>query len=85
MSAIPLRNEVIPSPLPTPRLHLRLVRQALPPLQRLTGKTVMKAALEQLMKLPLAEALTAAIRQVDELRTLSEEQTARVRAKINAL
>ncbi len=50
----------------TPHLHLRLLRQALPELSKLNGKSVAKLALELALKVPLPEALVQAIDKLAE-------------------
>lgn len=65
-------------PAPTPRLHLRLVRQAVPAPQRLTGKAVAKLALELALKFPMLEAVEKAIAQLAEKGSMQPEQMQRI-------
>ena len=78
MAVTALVNDLLPTPAPTPRLHLRLVRQALPEVQRLTGKSVAKAALELALKLPMLDAVAQAIEQRAEKGTMTKEQIDRI-------
>jgi hypothetical protein len=76
MSALPLGKA--PEEITTPRLHLRLVRQAVPAPLKLTGKNVARIALEQAMKMPMHEAIAYGINQLAEAGTVSAEQVARM-------
>lgn len=64
--------------LPTPSLHLRLVRQAVPAPQRLTAKSAARLALELALKLPFGEAIAKAIEQLAEPGAMSAEQMTRI-------
>ena len=74
----PIALTEVAAPAPTPQLHLRLVRQAVPAPQRLTGKAAARMTLELALKLPLAEALAKSIETLAEPGALSAEQVARM-------
>lgn len=75
---IQLTEVVVPQPAPTPHLHLRLVRQAVPPLNPLTGKSVARKALDLALKVPLADAIARGIEALDQPKSLSAEQVTRM-------
>ncbi|MBL8956229.1 MAG: hypothetical protein JNK82_35985 [Myxococcaceae bacterium] len=62
----------------TPRLHLRLIREAVPELCKLNGKAVAKLALELALKVPLHDALAQAIGKLAEPGELTGEQVERI-------
>jgi hypothetical protein len=63
---------------PTPRLRLRLIKEALPPPVRLTAKGVARVALDLALTMPIHDALTRAIATLGEPGTMTTEQIERI-------